>query len=189
MDMDGLTLPENEAELEILLTVLEMSLLSGISDTSDSSTVIIILSIGSLLVGDRSAMVVPKGSKQLKGLEVRFEVVTKILCGVEKDGDCQSALNSVTSVGDGITDQLQKSLTDGSFASSLAENAADFGVAALENVSVDSNSFASEPATVEVSSAAPTLSPTTSSPFFVFVEAFILLLQSLIQCLESLSRF
>jgi len=159
VEMKGIiSIPDDAAELNALVSVIEESLLSSIKDDDVD---VVVNSIGGIKVnkgGNASSSQRHAKFDMLEGLVILFDVLKTILC----DDGCENALDSVSSVADDINDQLQESMTDGSFTSSLLANALDAGVSALENVSVDSASFSSEEPIVEVVSATPTSAPSSS---------------------------
>lgn len=192
----NVTLPDNSEDRESLLQVLEQTI-SEMLDAGENIDVIVKtingIPVNNISASARATIVF----NEPNDANITFDIVEEIAC-VDA---CEDDIESVDSVVNVTTQRLTQSLTSGSFIASLTSNAANVGVTALENASVNAEDFSSDDAEVEIVTTAPTAAPTlitdtppsshqpsTSSPpsdsyediLVAFLELLIRLLQVMI---------
>lgn len=167
-------IPKDEAEREIFKETIELTIKQK-TDADDVN----VLSFGRRRLEESGS----------SSLNVLFELVRWLVC---EDGDCDNVVDEeVAAAAANVAEQLESSMKDGSFGASLAQNAKDFGVTVLENVSVDAESLTTEDPIVQIVTATPTVAPTREAMvdgWYPFVQFFMSFFQILITLLEAFAR-
>ncbi len=126
--IDVADIPTSVTELEKMFKVLEKAILKFLPQ----DTQVRIVSVGGISIGRR---------RLEEGVEVEFEVIVMTEC---ETNDCAEANEKAKSVYEERTRVFQDVLTDGELVAAIQTEASEEGIAILETVTVDTDSFQAE---------------------------------------------